>query len=100
MFLPLFLVFTLIFTLFENIVIAGISLLLVCLVSVIYQEINKKEIHTKKTMSVILLAFLLAMVAFGVKEMRYYSNKSPFKSSASPMFGTSFVKEEKSKSII
>ena len=72
MFILFFLVFTLIFTVFENILIAGISLLLVILSLMIYQVISKKKILGKKTILLILLSFVLAGVTFGVKEWRYY----------------------------
>ncbi len=72
MFILFFLVFTLIFTVFENILIAGISLLLVLLFLMIYQVISKKKILGKKNLLRILLSFVLAGVVFGVKEWRYY----------------------------
>jgi uncharacterized membrane protein len=57
---------------FENILIAGISLLLVLLFLMIYQVISKKKILGKKALLRILLAFILSGVVFGVKEYRYY----------------------------
>jgi len=74
MFILFFLVFTLIFTVFENILIASISLLLVLLFLMIYQVISKKKMLGKKTVLLILLSFVLAGVVFGVKEWRYYKN--------------------------
>ena len=67
-----FLVFTLIFTLFENVIIAGISLLLVGTALTIYQLISHKKILTKKTLVFVFLAFALAAGAFWIKEWRYY----------------------------
>ncbi len=72
MFLTLFLVFTLIFTLFENILIASISLLLVSLFLMLYQYVSKKKLLSTKMIWMILLSFLLAMSSFVVKEIRYY----------------------------
>jgi len=77
MFLPYFLVFTLIFTLFENISLAGISLLFVFVSLLAHQWIIKKEIFIKKTISLVVLAFVLAMGAFVVKERRYYNYLTP-----------------------
>ena len=72
MFILFFLVFTLIFTLFENAIIVGSFLLLVGVVLTIYQSISQKKILTKKTLVLLFLAFFLAAGAFWIKERRYY----------------------------
>jgi hypothetical protein len=72
MFLLFFLIFTLVFTVFQNIQIAGISLVLVIIFLTIYQFISKKEILCRQIIFSLLGGFLLAIAAFGIKEIRYY----------------------------
>ncbi len=72
MFVLFFLIFILMFTAFENIFIAGISLLLVFVFLVIYQFVSKKKILCKKLLCSLAGWFLLAGMAFGIKEWRYY----------------------------
>lgn len=72
MFLIFFLIFVLMFTIFENILIAGISLLLIGVWLVIYQLISKKKILNQKMIYSLLGGFLLAGLVFGIKERRYY----------------------------
>lgn len=74
MFLIYFLVFTLMFTIFENVLLASISLLLVFVILLIYQFISKKEILGKKMIYSIVGSFFLAGVAFWIKEWRYYQS--------------------------
>ena len=77
MFLIYFLGFTLIFTVFENISLAGISFVLVVVFLAIYQMISGKKIFTKKMMWSLVGGFVLAMVAWGVREWRYYGYSNP-----------------------
>jgi hypothetical protein len=70
MFLIYFLWFTLIFTVFESISLAGISFVLVVLFLVIYQMIVGKKIFTKKMMWSLVGGFVVAMVAWGYYETR------------------------------
>jgi len=72
MFVLFFLIFILMFTALENILIAGISLLLVFIFLVIYQFVSKKKILGKKLLWSLAGWFLLAGMAFGLKEWRYY----------------------------
>jgi len=72
MFFLFFLVFTLIFTIFKNISIAGISLFLIVTIVLIYQFISKKEILWKKLLVSLAGWFLLAGSVFLIKEYRYY----------------------------
>lgn len=72
MFLLYFLVFTLIFTIFENILLAGISLLLVFAGLLMYQKISKKKMLSWKMTLIILLSLTLSTFSFVVKEWRYY----------------------------
>ncbi len=72
MFLIYFLMFVLVFTVFQNVLIAGSSLLLVLVWLVIYQFISKKEILSRQMVRSLLGGFLLAGVVFGIKEINYY----------------------------
>ena len=81
MFLICFLVFILIFTLFENISIASISLVLVFILLLIYQFLSKKKIVWQKMIVFVCLSFLLAGLSFGVKEWLYYGYSNPLSSS-------------------
>ncbi len=74
MFLLFFLIFTLIFTTLENLSIAGISLLSILLVLLAYGSIGKKRMLLKGPVMALLGWFLLAGIAFGVKEYRYYGD--------------------------
>ena len=77
MFLIYFLVFILLFTVFENITLAGISLALVMVWLVIYQSVSGKKILSRQMSFSLFGAFLLAWISFGIKERRYYGT-SPF----------------------
>lgn len=102
MFLPWFLVFTLIFTLFENIVIAGGSLGIILLLLCIYQVIIKKKILLWRSIVFVVVAFVVAGVSFGVKEWRYYLTPTPLLKigeglkSSGALHHPSFIKEDKS----
>ena len=72
MFLVFFLIFILLFTVFENILLASFFLLLVMLSMSVYQRTSKKKILSKKMLIAILGSFLLAGIVFGIKERRYY----------------------------
>jgi len=72
MFLIFFLVFTFIFTVFENVALAGIFLVLVCILLGICQLISSKKILSRQILLSLFAAFLVAGIAFGVKEWRYY----------------------------
>lgn len=74
MFFICFLVFTLIFTLFENISLAGIFLVIIVFMLIVYQMISTKKTLNKKMIWSIVGGFFLAMVAFGMKEWRYYGD--------------------------
>lgn len=73
MFLVFFLLFVFLFTVFENILIASVFLLLVSLSMFVYQRISKKKVLSKMSIISLLGAFLLAGIVFGIKEWRYYS---------------------------
>lgn len=73
MFLIYFLVFILIFTLFENGTIAIILLVASMIFLVIIQVISHKKFLGKYAL-LVLVAFILAGTAFGVKERRYYGD--------------------------
>ena len=88
MFLIYFLGFTLIFTVFENISLAGISLMLVVVFLMIYQVIRRKKIFNKKMVWSLVGGFVFAMVAFGVKEWRYYGYSNP------PSFPSDFAEDK------
>jgi hypothetical protein len=103
MFLIYFLGFTLIFTVFENISLAGILFVLVVLFLVIYQMIGGKKIFTKKMMWSLVGGFVLAMVAWGVREYGYYSDIAftiVYKSSTRRGGSPSFIKEDKMGSLV
>jgi hypothetical protein len=88
MFLIYFLGFTLIFTVFENISLAGISFILVVIFLVIYQLVSGKKIFTKKMMWSLVGGFVVAMVAWGVKEWGYYDYSNP------PSFPSDFAEDK------
>lgn len=73
MFLLFFLVFTLIFTLFENIFFACIIFICALTWLVIYQFIQNKKILSSKIIYLFAGWFLLAGIAFCIKEWRYYA---------------------------
>lgn len=75
MFFVCFLGFTLIFTLFENILLASISLVLVLIFLLLYQSISTKKIHLWRAIVFVVVAFVVAGVSFGVKETRYYGTR-------------------------
>jgi len=77
MFFVCFLGFTLIFTLFENILLAGISLVLVLIFLVLYQSISTKKILLWRAIVFVVVAFVVAMGAFTWKEIKYYSKTNP-----------------------
>lgn len=101
MFLLYFIVFTLILTLFENISLAGISFLCMIFFLYIYQILRKKKVLTMKKVFFIILAFTLAMLAFGVKEVKYYGISVNFFKSSTLKGTPSFqIKEDKMKILI
>ncbi|MEI6774972.1 MAG: hypothetical protein WCL18_09760 [bacterium] len=76
--------------------------MLVFLSLLIYQSISKKKILSKKTISLVVLAFVLAMGAFVVKEWRYYGDNAfttVYKSSTTS-WSPSFIKEDKIVSLV
>lgn len=72
MFLLFFLIFILVFTIFENIALASISLALAVIVLIIYQSVSGKKILGKSAFITVSGAFILAGCAFVVKERKYY----------------------------
>ncbi|MCX6824334.1 MAG: hypothetical protein NT085_04360, partial [candidate division SR1 bacterium] len=90
MFFLFFLVFTLIFTIFENITIASISLFLVGVILLIYQFISKKEILSKKLFISLVGGFILAGTVFTIKEYCYYQ-RLPERQTT--VFGTGMVSD-------
>lgn len=76
MFLIYFLVFTGVFTLFENIVVAIGALAVLLIVQMIGQWISAKKMVNTKAIGMMLLGFVLAGISFGVKEWRYYERGS------------------------
>ncbi len=74
MFFVYFLVFILVFTVFENVLFAGIFLVLVIIWLTIYQLISGKKILSRQMLLSLFGACVLAGLAFGIKERRYYWN--------------------------
>jgi len=74
MFLLFFVVFTLIFTLFKNITIASIFLLIIVGFLLFYQMISKKKILSRQVLTTLLLGCIIAFGAFVIKERSYYGN--------------------------
>lgn len=84
MFLIFFLIFILIFTIFENILLAGIFLVLVIIWLTIYQLISGKKILSRQILLSLFGACVLAGLAFGIKEIRYYGKIEIWIPAASP----------------
>jgi len=83
-----FLVFTLIFTLFENVFLAVIVFLLIGVSFYTYQLFSKKKILSKKIILSIVGWFILAGLAFWIKEYIYYGGFDTWLSSENSWWKT------------
>lgn len=78
MFFICFLIFTLVFTVFQNIQIAGISLALALVVLTIYQFVSGKKMLKRKIIISLFGGFVLAGITFGIKERKYYGGNDEY----------------------